>query len=268
MSKGISQKSNQPIIKSMIKKAIILAAGVASRLRPLTSETPKCLLHVGKKSILEQLLKNLAVVGVEEAMIVTGFERKKIRDAVRTMTDRPRVRFAHNPYFGKTNNLYSLLLAKSFLINNHGVISDAFMLLDSDISFLPDLLTAFLSHPGENRIAVRVVGLHDEEEMRVQVDAQGRITRISKTIPLDRIYGESIGIETFSAETSRRLFEILEYRIRAAKGRTEFYEAAFQQLIDEGRELTAVDIGEHPVIEVDTVEDLERANRNASAWPS
>jgi choline kinase len=252
----------------MIKKAIVLAAGTASRLRPLTNETPKCLLEVGGKSILQQMLANCLAAGVKEVMIVTGFEAKKIREAVRALKDRPRVRFAHNPYFEKTNNAYSLVLAKSFLIDNHGEISDGFMLLDSDISFLPDLLPAFLSHPGEDRIAVRVVGAHDEEEMRVQIDGRGYVTHISKTISLDRSYGESIGIETFSAETSRRLFEILEYRIRLADGRTEFYEASFQQLIDERRQLAAVDIGAHPIIEVDTIEDLKLANSLATAWVS
>jgi choline kinase len=248
-------------------RSVILAAGTSSRLRPLTNELPKCLLEVGGVSILRRMLTNCLAAGVKEVMIVTGFEAKKIRDAVRTMDDRPRVRFAHNPYFEKTNNAYSLLLAKSFLIDNRGLFSHPFMLLDSDIAFSSALLPRLLSATTQDQIAVRVAGPHDEEEMRVQIGPEGTVATISKQIPLAETAGESVGIETFSPTTASRLFEILEHRIRGGTGRNEFYEAAFQQLIDEGTSFAPIDVGERSIVEVDTIEDLAMANSFALAWP-
>ena len=69
-------------------KAIILAAGVASRLRPLTDNTPKCLLPVGEKSILERTIENLMENGVNELVLVTGYLRHMIEDFV----------MCHKPY--------------------------------------------------------------------------------------------------------------------------------------------------------------------------
>ena len=65
----------------------------------------------------------------------------------------------------------------------------------------------------------------------------------------------------FSAEAAARLFSILERRVRDAKGKSEFYEASFQELIDKGVVLKAVDVSTFPTIEIDTPEDLELAER-------
>jgi len=61
-------------------KAVILAAGVASRLRPLTNNTPKCLLKVGNKSILERTIDNLVKNNIDKIVVVTGFLHKMIED--------------------------------------------------------------------------------------------------------------------------------------------------------------------------------------------
>ena len=61
-------------------KAVILAAGVASRLRPLTNNTPKCLLKVGTKSILERTIDNLLKNNIEDIIVVTGFLKEMIED--------------------------------------------------------------------------------------------------------------------------------------------------------------------------------------------
>jgi choline kinase len=164
-----------------------------------------------------------------------------------------------NPYFATTNNAYSLLLARPFLEDEHKTVSSGFLLLDSDILFSRGLIPYLLRCRGENRVAVRVRGHHDREEIRVSVAEANRIVEIGKETPMDLTYGESIGIEVFSASAAARLFEILEERVRQGDGRTEFYERSFQQMIDEGIELTAVDISDHPALEIDTIEDLDAA---------
>jgi len=240
-------------------KCVILAAGVAKRLRPLTVNTPKSLLNIGGKPLLQRILENLLRAGVRDIGIVTGFGESKIRSFIRRKFAHQRVDFIRNPRFRTTNNAYSLFLTKSF------VSGSPFLLLDSDILFGHKLLTLLLnSQRRPNRVAVRVAGTHDEEEIRVKINRWDHIIRIGKDVPLRETYGESIGVEIFSADAATRLFNILERRIRTGKGSTEFYEAAFQELIDGGVRLWAVDIGTLPVAEIDTAKDLAYAQQLAA----
>ena len=113
----------------------------------------------------------------------------------------------------------------------------------------------------QDHAAIRVSGEHGEEEIRVKADGSRNIVLIGKETPLNDTYGESIGIEVFSAETTAYLFTILEQRVKRGVGRTEFYEASFQEMINHGTQLKAVDISAFPAIEIDTVEDLQLAER-------
>jgi choline kinase len=248
-------------------KSIILAAGVSTRLRPLTQFTPKCLLSVGRKPLLQRTLENLFAAGISDVDIVTGFAAEKIGAFVRSTFPGRRIRFTTNIYYARTNNAYSLLLARRSLLNGNGSISHGFLLLDSDILFDGTLLPVLLDHPAENRVAVRVAGPHDAEEVGVRVAEGNRIVQIGKEVLVEQTDGESIGIEYLSASAAARLFEVLEHRVRAGAGRTEYYEAAFQQMIDEGIDLTAVDVSGHPVLEIDTVRDLTNAERLAETLP-
>jgi choline kinase len=118
-----------------------------------------------------------------------------------------------------------------------------------------------LSNPLPDVVAVRVSGEHSEEEVRVKADGYGNIVLIGKETPLNETYGESIGIEMFSAETTAHLFTILEQHMMSGVGRTEFYEASFQEMINHGIQLKAIDVSAFPAIEIDTVEDLQFAER-------
>ena len=108
-------------------KAVILAAGIASRLRPLTEHTPKCLLEVAGRPILRRLLDHLAALRVDEAVIVLGYLGHMIRDAVTTWRVPIGVTFIDNAEYASTNNGYSTLLAAP------AVGGQAFLLLDADI---------------------------------------------------------------------------------------------------------------------------------------
>jgi choline kinase len=130
------------------------------------------------------------------------------------------------------------------------------LMLDADIVFPSDLLPYLNAQPSPNKIAVRVQGDHDEEEVRVKIDRARNVLAIGKATPLAETYGESIGIEIFSSSSARRLFEILEKRVRSGEGRTEYYETTFQQMIDEGERLSAIDVSHFATVEIDTPEDL------------
>ena len=236
-------------------KGIILAAGVASRLRPLTDERPKCLLEVGGKALLERTLSNLLGEGVNDIIIVTGFKERMIRDFVTTRFPGLNVAYIHNSLFDTTNNIYSLWLARELLVNQ------SFMLLDSDLLFDGEIIKMLLDSSHENCIALTRHEL-GEEEIKVVVAPDNRITEISKTCSIEKACGESLGIEKFSPLLSVALFRELDQMILSEKQTGCFYEKAFERIIQKGAEIYPVDITHLFSMEIDTPEDFERAARS------
>lgn len=235
-------------------RCVLLAAGIGKRLRPLSRTIPKCLIPVGKKPLLEWTIGNLHAAGLREIALVTGYKARRLRQFVDRRFPRHRITFLHNPRYERTNNAYSLSLCKDF------VNGDEFLLLDSDIVFGRDLLRFLLSLKRKpNRLAIRVQGPHDLEEIRVQINRWDHILAINKEVPLRETYGESVGIGIFSPPAAERLFEILQERIKKGPGRREFYEVSFQKLIDEEYRIWAVDTSRFPSAEIDTPADLRHA---------
>ncbi len=246
-------------------KCIILAAGAATRMRPLTNSFPKCLLSVGGKPILQRAIEQVTAAGIEQVGLVIGFQAEAIRGFVKRQFPSHRIRFIVNPKYESTNNAFSLLMAREFFNTGSGETNPPsdLLLMDGDIVFSAHLLSFLLGEGSPNRVAVRVAGEHDEEEVKVKVDASGNVLAIGKT-PLADAYGESIGIEFFSSHAAQRLFETLEQRVRSGEGRHEFYESSFQAMIDHGVQFKAVDVSSFPAIEVDTPEDLRAAEALAT----
>lgn len=260
-------KSNE-LAHSM--KCIILAAGASRRLRPLTDSIPKCLLRVGGITIIERTLTSLYSAGIFDITIVTGYRERSLRDHIKRAFPGRSIRFIPNLIFQRTNNGYSLFLARDFFLNKTQRLTtepikktqippQPLLLLDSDIVFSLALIPFLVAHRAGNKLAVRVKGPHDEEEMRVRVSRNSRIVEINKNLSLWDSYGESIGIAIFSPKTAKSFFSILSDRMKSKRGKREFYEAAFQQLINEGHLLKAIDVSSYPSIEIDTKKDLKRA---------
>ena len=233
-------------------RALILAAGTASRLRPLTDNRPKCLLKVGDKCFLERAIEALLANQVNDIAIVTGFLREQIEHLVSEKFPDLGVEYIHNEQYSSTNNIYSLWLAKA------SVGTRDFLLLDSDILFDQALITLLLADDSPDSLALNRHPL-GEEEMKVVVDANGRVTEISKTCRLDTAAGESIGIEKISAAYAQSLFKELDVMIEEEKQVNLFYEHAFERLILKGQTFKAVDTTAIFSMEIDTVEDYIEA---------
>ncbi|MDU1903407.1 MAG: phosphocholine cytidylyltransferase family protein [Dysgonomonas sp.] len=233
-------------------KAVILAAGIASRLRPLTDNTPKCLLKVGSKSLLERTIDSLISNGFKEFVIVTGYLKEMIENFISEKYPDLQVEFIYNEKYASTNNIYSLWLTKD-VVRGHDM-----MLLDSDILFESPIVTALLNSPYSNCLALNRHEL-GEEEIKVIVDENNSIKEISKTCSIKDAVGESIGIEKFSAPLVKWLFEELDDMILNKEQSGIFYEAAFENIIEQGAEMHIVDTTEFFSMELDTVEDFETA---------
>jgi choline kinase len=236
-------------------RGIILAAGVASRLRPLTNNTPKCLLRLGGKTILGHTLDNLRRAGITDIVLVTGYRAEQIRAFVIQQYPDLTVTFLHNPLFESTNNIYSLWLTRDEVLG-HDVL-----LLDSDILFDWRILPLLVESGHSSCLAVRHDHALGEEEIKVKQGSSGLISAIGKEVrPADAV-GESIGIERFGRGFVAQLFGVLDKMVGIEKRVSIFYEAAFQEAIDCGAELSPVDVGSFRCMEIDTADDLARAER-------
>ena len=233
--------------------AVILAAGMASRLRPLTNNTPKCLLDVKGRSLLERSMDALIGCGIRDFVIVTGYLHQMIEEFVRNRYGGSiHVDFIHNDVFESTNNIYSLWLSRP------AVDGKNFLLLDSDLLYDPQIARNVIDHPSEN---VLTLIRHElgEEEMKVVLGENGNITEISKTCSPAAAAGESLGIEKIGADYSTALFCELDKMMNLEHLENKFYELAFERLIPQGHTYSVVDASDYFSCELDTVEDFENA---------
>ena len=240
-------------------KAIILAAGMASRLRPLTLTTPKSLLKVGERSLLQRSMDALIANGVTEFCIVTGYLHEMIEDFVKEQyADSIKVTFIYNKVYETTNNIYSLWLARPFAEGQE------VLLLDSDLLYDPQIVTRVLATDAPN---VLTLIRHElgEEEMKVVTDTQGSIKEISKTCNPADAAGESLGIEKMGKDYTLALYKELEPMMNEEHLENVFYERAFERLIPQGHTYQVLDVTELFSCELDTIEDFENAKAKIPA---
>jgi len=242
-------------------KAVILAAGSASRLRPYSDESPKTLLPVAGVPILRRQMTTLLRAGFDQFVIGTGYLEHMVRDAVRSWFPGLDVTFVTNADYRTTNNAYSLYLART-QVENAG-----FLLLDGDVVFDLAVIEELIER-GPDCLAVRSVGELGLEEVKVTADNEDRILAIGKPVPIRSAMGESVGVQLFSAAASKRLFGALHTRVSEQGLVNEYYESAIQQLLDEGLTLYGVDIGSMYASEIDTIEDLIAANERLAQRPA
>ncbi len=232
---------------------VILAAGMAKRLRPLTDERPKCLLKVGERTLLERTIDAQVAAGITEWVVVTGYRANMIRDFLTGHYPELTFHFIDNPDYAHNNNIFSLWLTRPYTNGKE------FLLMDSDILFDPQILPEVLGKEG----SVLALNRHElgEEEIKVIVDADDRVLEISKVCSISQAIGESVGIEKMTADYSTALFRELEQMIESEGLIDIFYERAFERLIPQGHTFRIVDTTRFFSIELDTVEDFENAQK-------
>ena len=184
---------------------VILAAGMAKRLRPLTDTKPKCLLEVGKRTLLERIVDAMRQAGIQEFLVVTGYRGEMIREFLTIHYPLSTIHYLDNIDYEHNNNIYSLWMACQ------KVRGCDFLLMDSDILCDP----AAVVRIAQEQTSALAVNRHElgEEEMKVVVDADSRITEISKTCRPEDAMGESVGIEKITADYSEALARELDQMI-------------------------------------------------------
>ena len=170
-----------------ITTGVILAAGMARRLRPLTDDMPKCLLPLGDRNLLERTVDAMIQAGVSELVVVTGYLHEMVEGFLSAHYPALTIHFLHNADYAHNNNIYSLWMAGKV------VRGEEFLLMDSDIFCDPQAVLAVVCEEG-SALALNRHPL-GEEEMKIVTDEAGNITEISKTCRIADAVGESVGIE-------------------------------------------------------------------------
>ena len=232
-------------------KAVVLAAGVARRLAPLTDRTHKCLLPVGGRSLLDRMLDALAANGVEETVLVVGHCQDQIRAAAGTARGAMGIRYVENPEYQK-GSILSLWCARAVLRE-----ADA-LVMDADVLFPTEFLTRLIAAPAASALLIDRGFADTGEEVKLYTIGD-RVIALGKKFVPERwdLVGEGIGFFKCSRTHAPEYERLLAESIRQTGGSNE-YEDALHQLL--GRVPVGwVDVTGLPWTEVDFAEDLRRA---------
>ena len=239
-------------------KGLILAAGMGTRLDPLTRDCPKCMVHVAGRPMMEFQLDALLRAGIGNCTVVLGYKADLVRDYFGTKYKGVRITYVENSVYAETNNLYSFLLAKK-------EFDDDLLLLEGDLVF-------------DSRLVSELAGLADEnvavvDQFRSDMDgtlilaqdgfAKAMVLKADQGPEFD--YGpalKTVNIYKLSRQTLADAI-IPEMEKFIAEGRTDqYYEAAFSKLIESGRmKMAVMHTEKNKWAEVDTLDDLRKAGK-------
>ncbi len=242
-------------------KAIILSAGQGKRLLPLTDSRPKCLLPFAGRSLLEWQLRALAANGVEEAVVVVGFAAEAV-EAMLAGLDLPgmRVRALYNPFYGVADNVGSCFVALPEMTGD-------FLIVNGDTLFEPAVLETLLARAtAPVTVTIDRKEQYDADDMKVCLDGGRRLRAIGKTLPLDSVDGESIGMLLFQGDGGALFAESIQAVLREPEGTRRWYLSAVDRLARHGEGVEVVSIEGHQWGEVDFPADAERARRLVEGW--
>ena len=183
------------------KKALILAAGLGTRLAPITNDKPKCLVPVNGKPILFKQIDNLKLNGIEDITIVSGYKAEILEMTVREKY--PGVNVIESVDYATTNNMYSAYLGIKSMFPD-GIIAPFYM-MNADVFFDASVITA-LERLDEGNYVVVDQGRYIEESMKV-IERAGRLIGISKTITHEEALGCSIDVYKFGEGGGKAFFD-------------------------------------------------------------
>lgn len=236
-------------------KAIVLSAGQGRRLLPLTSELPKCLLALdGQRSLLQLQLEALARCGIPQAVVVTGYGAELVEAHLAGLsTTRIRIDTIYNPFFGSSDNLISCWLSRV-------AMDDDFLLLNGDTVFEDAVLVRLLDSVRDPlTVTVDHKRSYDDDDMKVALDASGRVLAIGKTLPADAVGAEAIGLIAFAGSGPKLFVEGLERAVRRPDATRSWYLSVVHEIAEEDGVVGTASIRGLWWREIDGSADLSRA---------
>jgi len=227
-------------------QAIIIAAGLGTRLRPLTEECPKCLLSISEdKLLLDIQLDNLIAVGITDITIVTGYNSESIVEYCKNKN----IKLIYNPNYANCNQLGSFLCS-------YDSIHDDCVVIFSDVLFHKNVLTDLMESQSELVVAIEIRDEFNNQDDKVSL-VDNKITKIGKNrVTNNEAKAEFIGLSKLKYEQMKSFYKIA---ITTDKDDAQayFYDA-IQSIIDRGNVCDYIEVIS-PWIEIDYKEDLNLA---------
>ena len=239
-------------------QAIILAAGMGKRLGELTKNNTKCMVEVNGVRLIDRTLNQLSRLELTRVVIVVGYEGQKLIDYIGDRySDRLKIEYVENPVYDKTNNIYSLALAKEHLQEEDTI------LIESDLIFDDNMFSLIIDNPYPNLALVA----------KYETWMDGTMVRISEDndilnfVPkaafryedVDKYY-KTVNIYKFSKEFSRTKYVPFLTAYTTAVGNNEYYENVLSIITFlNKKELKALPIGNEKWYEIDDKQDLDIA---------
>lgn len=242
----------------MIMQAVILAAGMGRRLKELTRDNAKCMVKVNGTALIERALCILDKKHLSQIVVVVGFAGKKLIDFITCLHINTPVVFVENQVYDKTNNIYSLLLAKKFLIQEDT------LLLESDIIFEEEVIDVLLNDSRENLALVDKFAswmdgtcMELEEDGSIKEFIPGKYLRFEEK----EYYYKTVNIYKFSQDFSANIYiPFLEAYIKAM-GVNEYYESVIKLIaMLERSDIKAKKLTGQVWYEIDDAQDLDIAS--------
>lgn len=231
----------------LIMKAVILAAGLGSRLRPITDEVPKCMVPVNGIRIIDKQIDNLLQNEISEIYVVDGYKAEILASHLKEIY--PQVHIVSNPRYSETNNMYSLYLTAQY------VKGDEFLLMNSDVYYDSNIISGMLKGSDLSKIACDKSG-YMEESMKITLEGD-KINHISKKISSKEHYAVSIDVYRISKRDSELLFKEIEETILVRKDENSWTEVALDNIFENANFIPYVIEGRW--FEIDNHDDLHRA---------
>lgn len=239
---------------------LVLAAGAGRRLRPYTDTLPKALVPVGAEgdpdaaTVLDLTLANFAEIGLSEVGVVVGYRKEAVyeRQAALEAKYGLKLTLIDNDKAEEWNNAYSLWCARDAL-------KDGVILANGDTVHPVSVERTLLDARGDGKqiiLALDTVKQLADEEMKVVVDPEKGMRRITKLMDPAEATGEYIGVTLIEGGAAEALADAL--RATFERDPQLYYEDGYQELVNRGFRIDVAPIGDVPWVEIDNHDDLAR----------
>lgn len=239
-------------------QGLILAAGMGKRLKELTRNNTKCMVPVNGVTLIDRMLHQLDKLHLSRIIIVAGYEGRKLVDYIGTLDIRTTIQFVENPVYDKTNNIYSLALAKNYLLEEDT------LLLESDLIFEDDVLKALLNDPRPTLALVdKYESWMDGTCVKIGEDDTIETFVPGKKFVFEDIsqYYKTVNIYKFSRHFSETYYVPFLDAYSAALGNNEYYEQVLRviAMLDDA-EIRVKKLNGQLWYEIDDIQDLDIAS--------
>ena len=238
-------------------QAIILAAGMGKRLKELTQNNTKCMVKVNGVSLIDRMLHQIDRLNLSRVVIVVGYEGEKLIDYINTLSIHTPIVYVDNPIYDKTNNIYSLALAKEWLCKEDT------LLFESDLIFEDSVLDALVKDPRETLALVdKYESWMDGTCVKLSADDDIEAFVPGKKFKFSEInqYYKTVNIYKFSKHFSETYYVPFLDAYQSALGKNEYYEQVLRVItMLDNTEIKAKRLNGELWYEIDDIQDLDIA---------